>query len=372
MASTLEKKNVHSRDCRIVFDEGPHIYYLDKKALSISVTGFIHKFFHDFDADSVIPRLIANPKKERYYGRTVEDVKREWKEIADKASSLGTKMHLAIELFYNGELEDFPEEARHFHGSKEEALFMAFHNELIKDSPLVPYRTEWSVYTDKYKLAGQIDMAYYNKETDSLELYDWKRSKKIEKTNRWRNGKGPVSHLPDSNFWHYSLQLNVYKFILETEYGMKVTGMYLVFLHPNQDTYIREKISDFQYEVRNMFEDHVGRWKPVMETAGMEEEGVDDAPFAGIKSRGAKPSPYKTKTNTKTKPTKSKTKTTTTKNDLVIGSRSSRTSRPKKPEKDDLVTGSRGSTRLAKPSKEPKKVPRKTNGLVIGKRPKKK
>lgn len=371
MATTLENANPHPRDARIVFDEGPHIYYLDGKALAISVTGFIHKFFHDFDADAVIPRLITNPKKTRYYGRTVEDVKKEWKDIADKASSLGTKMHLAIELFYNGELEDHPEEARHFHGSKEESLFMTFHDELIKGSPLVAYRTEWSVYTDRYKLAGQIDMAYYNKETDSLELYDWKRSKKIEKTNQWRNGKGPVSHLPDSNFWHYSLQLNVYKFILESEYGMKVTGMYLVFLHPNQDHYIREEISDFQYEVRNMFEDHMGRWKPVMETAGMAE--VDDTPFAGIRKRGSRPKASKPKKTCEpaTVDTNSSTKSKASKSDaLVIKPRGTR----------PIKSG--GKTKTNNPKAEAKELEVKhetkrvfhtkrkaqSNDLIIGKR----
>lgn len=343
MATTLEKRNAHPRDKRIRFDEGPHIYYLDKKALPISVTGFIHKFFNEFDADAIIPRLISNPKKERYFGRSVADVKKEWKDIADKASALGTKMHLAIELFYNGELEDHPEEAAHFHGSKEEALFMEFHREIVEGSPLVPYRTEWSVFTDKYNLAGQIDMAYYNTATDTLELYDWKRSKKIEKTNRWDNGKGPVSHLPDSNFWHYSLQLNVYKFILESEYGMTVSGMYLVFLHPNQDSYIREEISDFQYEVRNMFEAHVGRWNPVVETASME---VDDAPFEGIKSRRALKSGGTSAKSTKSTTTKRKDP------DLVVGSRRKR-----------------AKQESAKPSKSSSTKP--SNDLVVGKRHKK-
>ena len=266
MATTLEKKNPHVRDSRIRFDEGPHIYYLDNKALSISVTGFIHKFFNDFDADAVIPKLINNPKKERYYGRTIDDVKKEWKDIADKASSMGTKMHLAIELYYNNELHLRPDVQNWFAGSKEKSLFMTFHNECVKDKPLVPYRTEWSVFSEKYNLAGQIDMAYMNTKTHTIELYDWKRSKKIEKTNRWQSGKGPVSHLPDCNFWHYSLQLNVYKYILETEYDLKVSGMYLVFLHPTQDSYIREEISNFQYEAHNMFEAHVGRWNPVIES----------------------------------------------------------------------------------------------------------
>lgn len=303
MATTLEKKNPHQRDKRIRFDEGPHIYYLDGDALSISVTGFIHKFFNEFDADSIIPKLIRNPKKERYYGRTVDEVKKEWNDIANKASTMGTKMHLAIELYYNGELHLQPSVNKWFVGSKEETLFMAFHNECVKDKPIVPYRTEWSVFSDKYKIAGQIDMAYMNTETNTIELYDWKRSKKIEKSNRWQTGKGPVSHLPDSNFWHYSLQLNVYKFILETEYDIKVSGMYLVFLHPTQDSYIREEISNFQYDVQNMFKAHVGKWNPIIETGA--NSNTEEIQNPRLYESGHVPSPkkskYKRKSDSQTK-----------------------------------------------------------------------
>ena len=33
----------------------------------------------------------------------------------------------------------------------------------------------------------------------------------------------PLDHLPDSNFWHYSLQGAIYKRILEKETGIKVS-----------------------------------------------------------------------------------------------------------------------------------------------------
>ena len=42
-----------------------------------------------------------------------------------------------------------------------------------------------------------------------------------------------VRHLPDTNFWHYALQLNTYKTIIEEKYGAKVVGLCLVCLHPD-------------------------------------------------------------------------------------------------------------------------------------------
>ena len=39
--------------------------------------------------------------------------------------------------------------------------------------------------------------------------------------------------MPDTNFWHYSLQLNMYRRILQDKYDKKVTGLYLMCLHPD-------------------------------------------------------------------------------------------------------------------------------------------
>ena len=45
--------------------------------------------------------------------------------------------------------------------------------------------------------------------------------------------------MPDTNFWHYALQLNTYKAILERKYGKTVTKLCLVRLHPDiqEETY---------------------------------------------------------------------------------------------------------------------------------------
>ena len=58
-----------------------------------------------------------------------------------------------------------------------------------------------------------------------------------------------LSHIPDLNYWHYSLQLNIYKTILERKYGEKISEMYLVCLHPIHDNYQRIRVSDMSVEV---------------------------------------------------------------------------------------------------------------------------
>ena len=123
---------------------------------------------------------------------------------------------------------------------------------------LKPYRTEWMVYYEDLKLSGSIDMVYENPD-GTLQIYDWKRAKEISYEgyqNKHAKTKS-IKHLPDSNFWHYSLQLNIYKTILEHKYGKKVTGLYLVRLHPDNhnNNYDRIEVADLSKEVEILFEE---------------------------------------------------------------------------------------------------------------------
>jgi len=41
--------------------------------------------------------------------------------------------------------------------------------------------------------------------------------------------------LPDSNYWHYALQLNTYRGLIESKYDKKVKELFLVRLHPDAE-----------------------------------------------------------------------------------------------------------------------------------------
>jgi CRISPR/Cas system-associated exonuclease Cas4 (RecB family) len=127
----------------------------------------------------------------------------------------------------------------------------------VKDFPeLKPYRTEWTIYHEDVKISGSVDMIYENSD-GTLSIYDWKRAKNITRINNWNKFALPpqICHLPDSNFWHYAMQLNTYKVILEEKYGKKVTDLYLVRLHPDAEekNYELIKLPDLSNEVRQLF-----------------------------------------------------------------------------------------------------------------------
>lgn len=244
--------NEHARDKGIVFDEPSHTYTVNGSSKGyISCTGFIHSFFGHFDADAIIDKMMASPKwpQNKYFGMTKAQIKKTWSDNGANASGAGTAMHLAIEQYYNGAAADIPPEIM---ATREWSHFMAFWDK-FKDE-IEPFRTEWEVYVEEIKLAGSIDGIFRSKKDGSFLVYDWKRSKEIKMTNDFQSGLGPLAHLPDCNYWHYSLQLNVYRYILERYYGLTISDMYLVILHPDQPSYKRMRLNRMDEEVEAMIE----------------------------------------------------------------------------------------------------------------------
>lgn len=243
----LSNKYPHERDSRISFDEGPHVYTIDGDKNYTSVTTWNHSHFQKFDADKIIKKMMLgkNWKNSQYYGMTKYEIKKKWDKNRDEAASAGTKMHYDIECYYNEEEVN------------NNSLEYSYFKDFLKDyGELKPYRTEWMVFDKKLRLAGSIDMIFENPD-GSLRIYDWKRCKQIKKENKWQNAITQcISHLPDTNYWHYALQLNTYKYLLEKNYGKKISEMCLVCMHPENKnkSYIRYVVPDLSKEIKDLME----------------------------------------------------------------------------------------------------------------------
>jgi len=250
----LSRINYHPRDDKIHFVEETHKYYIDGSCEgNLSCTGFIHEFFSHFDPKAIIAKMRKNPTKwtqSKYYGKTDEEIIKEWSDNGKTASEAGTAMHLAIEQFLHGSPEQIKPET---FDSIEWKYFMKFWKDCGDD--LEPYRSEWEVWTSsEIKLCGSIDMVFRRKSDGKFVIYDWKRSKEIKSENPFGSGLAPLDHLPDTNYWHYTLQLNVYKWILEKYYGLEVADLYLVILHPDNPSYRRMRLNILEDEVEDMIE----------------------------------------------------------------------------------------------------------------------
>lgn len=272
----LKYKNPHARDARIAFDPIPHKYTIDGNtdpALAFtSVTTWNHAHFEQFDADAIITKMMAAKSwatNQKYRGQTREQIKAGWDMNRDQAAEAGTAMHAEIEMFYNyGALDAGAAAAAALDApytmpdTPELRYFSNFNRTFGKT--LRPYRTEWTVFHEEARLSGSIDMVFENLDprtgepTGTLSIYDWKRCKEIVRSsafNKWAITPG-IEHVPDTNYWHYCLQLNVYKYILQEKYGKTVTELYLVCMHPdnaNHD-YQRIKVADLQADVASIIQ----------------------------------------------------------------------------------------------------------------------
>lgn len=273
----LSNRNKHERDKNIEFYEETHKYLItsDRDSKYTSVTTWNHSHFPHFNPDEVIKNMMKSKNwKEghKYWGMTSEEIKKMWDNNRDNVAGAGTDMHYEIECFMNNPniLYDYTHnDLYEFYcktGSPNiDTIEWKYFIEFIKDNPdLKPYRTEWTIYHEELKLAGSIDMIYENSD-GTLSIYDWKRSKNISAVNSFNKFaiEPIICHMPDSNFWHYALQLNTYKFILEQKYNKKIRDLYLVRLHPDieEKSYELIKLPDLNKELNELAEDRIKKLK---------------------------------------------------------------------------------------------------------------
>jgi len=265
--NVLAQRNAHERDKHIRFAEEGHKYTIlcDPNSKYTSVTTWNHSHFPKFDADAVIASMMKGKgwkEGHKYWGMTSEQIKKQWSDNGAAVSGAGTDMHYEIECFMNNLDVEYPYSHADLYTISQnvggnDSLEWAYFIDFVKNTPhLKPYRTEWTIYHEDLKLAGSIDMVYENPD-GTLAIYDWKRSKDITRINPYNRFASTysISHIPDSNFWHYALQLNTYRAILEAKYDKKVTDLYLVRLHPDavEKSYELIKVPILERELTVLF-----------------------------------------------------------------------------------------------------------------------
>ena len=99
----------------------------------------------------------------------------------------------------------------------------------------VPIANEFIVYDQEHAICGTIDMLAYNLKKGCYSIIDWKTSKKFDQGNSFTPYmKPPFEHILSCNTNEYSLQLSLYKYILEKHTSIKI-GEMVLFQIPNKD-----------------------------------------------------------------------------------------------------------------------------------------
>ena len=105
---------------------------------------------------------------------------------------------------------------------------------------LVPLASELKIFCKKWKLAGTIDQPFLmwdEKQQKVLFLIgDWKTNKEFRyddhPNGRYKKLLHPFSHLWENHLNEYSIQVNLYRLMLEEEIGIESHGGFLCHIGP--------------------------------------------------------------------------------------------------------------------------------------------
>lgn len=240
--------NIDKRNGNVCFNEENHLYWdINDNEKYISVTTLIHRFTNEFDKEfwsaykalekllpkeswNIEKRSLLNTKKfnkelldlynisESVFNKTQQNILDEWDEENRKSCERGTKIHAELEnSFYksgkNVNLKRFGI------GGKFECK--RDYSELDLEYGVYPEYLISRVSDDGIlKIAGQVDLIV--KSGNEIIICDWKSNKKIEqksffntKTKSSTKMKYPLNTLDDANFYHYTLQLSTYAWMLQ-------------------------------------------------------------------------------------------------------------------------------------------------------------
>lgn len=236
--------HAHERDGLLSFDEVGHTYFVNGRQLK-SVTTLVQESFPEFNA------VYWAERKAPALKLTPDELIKQWAANAEEARRRGTLMHARIEQYYHGD----PAPVR------EDEIFPQFARFTDRIS-LNPYRIEWRIFDERYGIAGTLDFLDF---TDGkFTIWDWKRSTKVVNNatglplepGRWtaRCLHPALSHIFDTSFYHYALQLSIYRLILEESYGIDVSGQFLGVFHPDNPRHYVVKIPFLRSEALTLMQ----------------------------------------------------------------------------------------------------------------------
>jgi len=241
----------YSLDKSVAFDSVSHTYTKNGKKLT-SVTSFISKFKNEFDSEYWSKKIALRD------GKSQEQVLKEWSDKGKKSCEIGTAIHKIFEDYIDGKysilndavfvdfmeldesyLEDFIPKSK---------VALSFVKDFFQSKRLIPVYTEYIVHN--HFLAGQVDLICKDKD-GNFYILDFKTNEKVEKENYGKYLKDALKVIPDSTYYHYCLQLSIYKKM----FSEPVKNIYLV--HIKKDKYDFIKCDDvfekFKIEFNDLF-----------------------------------------------------------------------------------------------------------------------
>jgi hypothetical protein len=274
---------LHKHRTKISFNEELHEYSVNGVKVEQNVTTALEEICGTFDADQTVSRMLSNKyrwKKSKYYQKcnfdefgnelttqqAAERLKQTWNEARDN----GVRLHSYIEQRYGGGRDgrnardgvgmssnstgtnanvQQPTPPTQSTGSSAGTGTVAA--AIPPDSDIASYEnwesirmfndwllvaSEYPVYSLSCGLAGTIDAIYLPNISlpRQVVLVDWKRATITTTVGNMFYEHPLLMKYAKGNYWKYAMQLNIYREILEKEYGLHVIDMFVVSFPENR------------------------------------------------------------------------------------------------------------------------------------------
>jgi ATP-dependent exoDNAse (exonuclease V) beta subunit len=226
----------------ISFEEESHRYLYNGKEC-ISTTSVINKYKKHFNVEEQATRYSLK------HGLEYNDVVKEWDDKRIASIIKGTHAHKYAELkfankVYSPSEEDLPVSLR--------LMIDKFYDD--SRGRLIPIRSEMIVGDEDLLLCGMIDQLFYNVKANELQIWDYKTNKEINTYSKYKNKMtNGLNHLQECEYNTYSLQLGIYKKIIEKNTNLKLGNSYICWINEQNDTYKTFKMADMVNEVDFIF-----------------------------------------------------------------------------------------------------------------------
>ena len=210
----------------ITFDEAYHQYTLEGVELK-PVTQAASAYLEPFRSWQIASQMAEKFSKQSDKPVTPQEIIRHWEKLREVAADKGTRVHTFI--------ENYPVLPREAECEEEQGAINWYKQLPAHYHPLIQ---EKIVYSRRRGIAGKFDKLFYNEQTSSLMLVDWKTCKDILKNYKGKKLKPPFENMLDTPLNKYMIQQSLYAICLEEHLPeLLVTEMYIIHLHKDLPNY---------------------------------------------------------------------------------------------------------------------------------------
>ena len=224
----------------IVFRERSHTYFYREKECT-SVTSIVSQYQKPFESELIATRYAKK------HNIPVIEVLKDWEEKRDAAAFKGTHVHAYAEYIFQNKLYEDPQL------SEIDPNLLSFVDNFFNDTKgkLILAKAELVVGDYESGTCGMVDKLFYNQTTNEYQIWDYKTNKEIKDHSPYGNKLiNGLDHLDDCEMTKFSLQLGIYKHIIEKNTKISVGNCYICWLNTDKnENYVTIPVWDLGTEV---------------------------------------------------------------------------------------------------------------------------